>query len=85
MDSLFHGETCPLQRGERRVDQANRTDRRCMRGDSIRGLSLPDWPEIRGPSGFQLALCFTFVLDYESDPQTRPDRRQLLLAKPGSR
>ncbi len=82
MESRFHGETCPLIKKGRRVDQ---TDRRCMRGDSIRGLSLPDWPEMRGPSGFQLALCFTFVLDYESDPQTRPDRRQLLLAKPGSR
>ena len=32
------------------------------RGDSIRGLSLPDRPEMRGPSRFQLALCFTFAL-----------------------
>ena len=54
-----------------------------MREYSIRGLSLPDCPEMLGPSEFQLALCFTFVLDYEYDPQTRPDRYQLLLAKPG--
>ena len=46
------------------------------RGDSIRGLSLPAFGRIPARPLF---------FDYASDPQTRHDRRQQLLAKPGSR